>query len=55
MANDLATIPTVMGIAGGASKGRAILSDPAQRSLTQILVTDEAAAREILTLLAKSK
>ena len=54
MANDLATIPTVMGIAGGASKGRAILS-VLRSGHDQILVTDEAAAREILTLLAKSK
>ena len=50
MVNDLEKIHTVMGIAGGHSKGPAILS--VLRSGKQdILVTDEAAAREIINCL----
>ena len=47
MVNDLASVHTVMGIGGGHSKGKAILA--VLRSGQQdILVTDEAAAREII-------
>jgi len=46
MVNDLETIHTVMGIGGGRSKGRAILS-VLRSGQDDILVTDEAAAREI--------
>lgn len=50
MVNDLETIHTVMGIGGGRSKGRAILS-VLRSGQDDILVTDEAAAREILCCL----
>ncbi len=50
MVNDLETIHTVMGIGGGHSKGRAILS-VLRSSQDDILVTDEAAAREIIRCL----
>ncbi len=47
MVNDLGRIPVVMGIAGGRSKGAAILS-VLRSGHEDILVTDEAAAREII-------
>ena len=50
MVNDLEKIHTVMGIAGGRSKGRAILS-MLRSGQDDILVTDEAAAREIIDCL----
>lgn len=50
MVNDLETIHTVMGIGGGRSKGRAILS-VLRSGQDDILVTDEAAAREIIRCL----
>lgn len=50
MVNDLETIHTVMGIGGGRSKGRAILS-VLRSGQDDILVTDEAAAREIICCL----
>jgi central glycolytic genes regulator len=45
--NDLAKIHTVIGIAGGRSKGKAILS-VLRNGQEDILVTDEGAAREII-------
>lgn len=50
MVNDLETIHTVMGIGGGRSKGGAILS-VLRSGQDDILVTDEAAAREIIRCL----
>ena len=50
MVNDLEKIQTVMGIAGGRSKGKAILS-MLRSGQDDILVTDEAAAREIIDCL----
>ena len=50
MVNDLEKIHTVMGIAGGRAKGRAILS-MLRSGQDDILVTDEAAAREIIDCL----
>jgi central glycolytic genes regulator len=50
MVNDLDRIQTVIGVAGGRSKGRAILS-VLRNGHEHILVTDEAAAREIIKLL----
>ena len=50
MVNDLEKIHTVMGIGGGHSKGRAILS-VLRSGQDDILVTDEAAAREIIRCL----
>lgn len=50
MVNDLEKIHTVMGIAGGRSKGKAILS-MLRSGQDDILVTDEAAAREIIDCL----
>lgn len=47
MVNDLASVHTVMGIGGGHSKGKAILA-VLRSGQRDILVTDEAAAREII-------
>jgi len=51
MVNDLGRISLVIGIAGGRSKGAAILS-VLRSGHEDILVTDEAAAREIIHYLS---